>query len=399
MDEKSQCDELENFINGMLYQDEIDYLPRVENTSARKYITLMAEQSGLLGAYVLPEVYNGHMGREETEWTVSMDNLWKALYVLYDDGDIAYEETRIKDDPMYVWGDCQLQVKDFSINDDKEIDFTVMLCNKPYTGEWQAEYEEYFEKEISICPIRDPRGVDQVVLRDELKQLNERIDNLWVEHTVDTVTSVLSIYNPNAAAGLSLLTAIADGSASKSLDSITDFDGVEKYEEGIPATGIKVISGILGYSEAKNELLSQKDNLVLDGMTPWFYSAEVYTEGNEETYLSRNICDYDVIQGIKNWDRQGCASFVEGMTPAKYDAVMEQLKNKELSEEQYEALGFMVCGNTMQTKYNSVLEIDGELFLDCVRIIDSELGEGIPNSTPIRDQFQDKIGEMKENAR
>lgn len=411
--------ELEKLINAMLYQDENSCWEKNENFYVDTYLKLMVEQSGLLCKSNVLRIYDDNISREEVEWAISMDNLWKALYIHYDESDIRIAE-EYPGDPFYSKGECLLQVKNLSVDSNGDISLTLMLCNQAYTGENEEKLIVYNDMDFWICPEREVWESDQPRVRNKLREIDEEIEMLWQKQSLGTTLNVVGIFAPKTVAGIETAIAIAEGSPSDIIKNISNMELLEKYTAGTLKIPSKVLCGFLEHQEKKKELQSKKDEIALDGMVPWFYTVEKYIVDGTEYYISEDINDYKVIRGIMNWNEEGCSSFVKvGSGENVEDEIFEFLQDENnkirkdigkkspqeqeeekkelLSPEQWEALECMIYGvNDLKhpTKYNSVLEIDDAIFISCVGKLDKALEGAKYGTTGIRTYWHDMLKEI-----
>lgn len=243
---------------------------------------------------------------------------------------------------------------------------------------------------------------------------------------METTLDVLGIFAPKTAAGIEAALALAEGDAGDVVKNITNMELLKKYTAGTLKIPSAVLCGFLDYYETKEQLQSKKDDTVSAGMVPWFYTVEKYTVDRVEHYISADINDYKVIRGVKEWNEEGCSAFVYGFEgDSDIDIEEEILKKLEqndselkadnatktqdaelnagvLSQEEWDALNCMIYGvndPANPTKYNSVLEIDGELFLKCVGIIDNVLGDVTYDTKGFRTYWQDMLEEIGSNEK
>ena len=358
----------------------------------------MAEQSGVWKKNTITAIWEGGISQEEANLSANMDSLWRVLYNMYYEDRMLipdeFEEHQgysVEDGflPYYPSGESLLQIRDLRIDSYENIEFELMLCNEQWAGTESESFEEYNDRMIRIQPERDPSQVSQAILNERMMKLDEKIDNLWKEQTIDTALDVFGIFSPGLATGLKAAVDLMEKDYGEAVDDLTNFEFYEKYKLGIVSDGGEVLSGVIGYFEKAKEWQEQIETTEEDYMAQWFYCVDrchVDETMEKQIFLSKDVYDYNVIQGIKKWQEYGCGWFVVGENDEvtdeeSYSVINEELfhlieisdekrpEDDKITDEVKEVLEFMVFGSNTpghETSYKSITEIDDVLFMEAV---------------------------------
>lgn len=145
---------------------------------------------------------------------------------------------------------------------------------------------------------------------------------------------------------------------------------------------IVLFNGFLRYNQEKKAIEKEKERIILGSLTNWFHGMSLqHIDGKEGFYIVEDKIDDEIMVYIDKWNNEGLTAFVDLKELAKdsvnfiypykseeelREIIVDEINRKILVEEQNEAMTFMVKGwKAEDTKYKSVLEIEGELFMVC----------------------------------
>ena len=393
-DDNGNYIEFEDFLNSMLYQNP-DVLKGLWHTEA--YINLMAEQSGLLMQTVVDE---RGMKKAEADWIASMDCLWKSFYHYY------YSDMNIRlinfegDDLWYSKGETLLQIKNLDITSSKDISFVLMLCNQEYRED-SEDFMVYKETDFKSNIVRTPSMTEQEATAQKFRTLDEKIEMLWQQQTIGTSLELLSLFYPDYVEPIQDLLEKMDQDIADSFMKMTNSEVLEQLQSNTLEASCKTVTGFMGYFDERKSLEKEKGRIASDAMLSWFCSGYTYEAGGQKVYFSNSISDYDVLCAIDGWNEEGLSSFMDlrtlGTEPLDGDTLIKKINEGEsYSDEEKEAMKFMVGGKPKGTKYTDITEIDGELFAESVIKLDellTELSEP-QGEIDIRVYWQSQFGEF-----
>lgn len=363
--------ELEDFLNEMLYKD-IEQAP-YHGYYPEDYIELMAAQTECIRRSYTAVLFTGKVSGEEarkySRILGSMSSLWHTLGREVQEIEVRYLAGCTERYYTYQCRNVEACRNGISLE---------LFVTDKRGGEL---IQGYRSKELTASVIWSPSEVSGDYGLEELKKIQERTDTLWADYAVSTAIQLMSIGCPEAG---SVLTLLSDLYKDKSAGAFFQDAQAQTIDgKGMPdacKTLSSVLSGITGYQEAKQELQRSYEKEAHRNMLPWFYSADEYQKGGNDgdsVYIKDGIYNYDVIQGILKWNQEGCGAFIpsEEMSSEEISAmikkiIFKELDNSSMSQEKKQALKFMILGENPETKYHSILEIEEDMFLECVNILD-----------------------------
>lgn len=411
-DENGTCKEMEDVLNDMLGQ----------KNSAKSYLELLAVGSSIylagaelyvsdLCSQVLKEgngkyVYDMDIlesPEEQLRAIVAFHVLTKGLYLTYLEGDL-YDGVLSEWD--YHMQEYQGRLDGLSINGSQNFSVQLQLYDSK-TGETQKSTE--LETDIIW------RSINTLSERnmERLEALEKKIETELLKGTIDIVISVAGLAFPRTMgavqAGVDTVWGVSQGKASSALKGITNKEllgkGMSQGQKGAVGVGITVMA----YLEKGQSLSDEKDKIIRDQMVKWFYSGESYRINGESVYLGESICNYNVIEGIAEWNQYGCGVFLQEVLPWKgsVDDINKEIsdrvnnEHKDLSSEEKEAIEFLIYGNSRkgenkQTVYSSILEIEGEVFLKYVDTLSELIKQDLSNDHSIETAWLKYIEEKGE---
>lgn len=158
-------------------------------------------------------------------------------------------------------------------------------------------------------------------------------------------------------------------------------------------TVVVLLCGFAKHHQEKAALQKEIENLILEGLTPWFHPKSLqHVKGKSGVYILEDQIDEKVADHVNQWNDEGCTAFLDLKKLAEYSIeetcvkegdvalkkkIVDQINEDVPDKEKNEALRFMVEGRTADTGYESVLEIEGELFLDCVLDLNHHISEAL----------------------
>lgn len=363
--------ELQNFTNGILYTNEErcwenGYMPEdyLEMFCVRTYV-IRESHTALL--------FSGDLYGEEAEVLSrninDMYSYWYSLYEIMDIGDVKIAEN---DNHFYSRGDSYIQLGELEYDGSRLNYKLILYCNCSEDGINQdVNICEEVLQEVTITSKVEwtPSQVSGDYSLNEMHNLETEIDMLLGKHLIATVLDSVSIVLPEQKVGGKLL----------------ELTGLNVYE----------------YIKEKRELESSLSEEEKRYMLSWFYSANEYmVNGNVDNfvYISDGIYDYDVIQGIRNWNKSGigylliddsqCEHMSNMQLEEEYEKVSDDIFQRvlegpynygDLGEEQKNAVLYLIFGEdaVLQPDYNgnytSVLDIPYGVFCEAVNNIDEVL--------------------------
>lgn len=145
---------------------------------------------------------------------------------------------------------------------------------------------------------------------------------------------------------------------------------------------VLLLSGYAKYHQKKVALEKEIEGLILDGLTPWFHPESLqHVDGKKGVYILEDQITEKVRGYVDQWNEEGCTAFLDLKKLTEYstdekismeqeaslkEKIVDQINKEDFDEEKKEVMRFMVEGKTADTRYEGILEIEGELFLECV---------------------------------
>lgn len=405
IDKNGYCEELETFINSMLYQDENEPLGYYH---VDDYLKLMYTQSGKWREERIGDCYAGTIEMKDAKWYITMDILWGALYDQYCKGDICMPQDPLEGNAYYILGECMLQVKDVKVEGIDNIIFKLMLTDEAYKEE-QSDCIIYNQREITVKPERNSAKMSQLNTELKIKELEKEIDKLWLDAALESGTYAVDIVKPGTGAKIRMALAVLDNDLGGVIENGMDTEEFEnsKYAEVGPF--IKPVLSTYKYNREWEELMKDLNETQQNEIATWFYAADTYDvsyydlDGGmqlETVCMGQSVSDYATIQSIQQWNDEGFGGILQGHFPDKERAEIQDkivyiaeggtgiTSYKMLNEEEKAAFNFFVYGTESGTEYESLLDIEPATFLKCVTVLEDCLE---------KEEFRDYIGVTEES--
>lgn len=365
--------ELQNFTNGILYTNEercweTGYMPEdyLEMLCARTYV-IRESYTALL--------FSGDLhGEEAEELSRNINDMYSYWYSLYETMDIGDAKIAANDHHFYSRGDSYIQLDELE-HDGSRLNYKLILycnCSEDGTNQDVNTCKEILQEVTITSKVEwTPNQVSGDYSLNEMHNLEAEIDMLLGKQVLATIWDSVSIVLPEQKIG----------------GKVLDLLGPNVYE----------------YIKERRELESSLSEEEKRYMLSWFYSANEYVVNNNVdnfVYISDGIYDYDVIQGIRNWNKSGIGyllideSQCENMSNIQLEDEYEKVANdiysrvqegpysyNNLDEEQKNAVLYLIFGEDAVSQpdytgnYTSVLDIPYGVFCEAVNIIDGVLGD------------------------
>lgn len=146
---------------------------------------------------------------------------------------------------------------------------------------------------------------------------------------------------------------------------------------------VLLLSGFVRYHQKKEKLEKEEERIIMNELKSWFRSKSLYClDGRDGVYISEDQLSDKVLVCVRQWNEEGLTTFVnaENLVDKEGTRMSEELlkttlegeidKNTSLDMEHKEAMKFIVSGQKGGTKYKSVLDIEGRLFMESIYELD-----------------------------
>lgn len=147
--------------------------------------------------------------------------------------------------------------------------------------------------------------------------------------------------------------------------------------------GVILFSGFMRYHQKKEKLEREEERIIMNELKSWFRSKSLYClDGKDGVYISEDQLSDKVLVYVRQWNEEGITTFInaENLVDKEGTRMSEELlrttlegeidKDTRLDMEHKEAMKFIVSGQKGETKYKSVLEIEGRLFMESIYELD-----------------------------
>ena len=398
------------------------------------YLHMLAVQHGYLAQKVADEVikyYSGtnpdynrvnHTLKENLEAYSGMMAFWLTLDKMYSDLEPGHFtiSNLSKEDNMYTFHANGISTRNYSVE----------LYSHDVTTEviWNTEAANDFLNKSNMSDLS--KEINELAA----KYASDAFVGIAIALCPEAAVAVASAYGVSMLVGNNYSDSISSfvDAYNEAEDDIVGTSGVTRSQYAAGSAGLSLLKSIVGYFEERCKLNKRYEEMANSQKREYFYSAvgNIYDE-KDSNYLAAVLADYDTLKKMAMWQNEGIGSVLyqyaknisdnsdidaDDITLEEFcesngiddvedsqqvmDIIHKILAEKVLADverdgdkyvinnEQDRAVIYMIYGQDAEnymsdkgmytTGYNSLLDIDGESFLEAEGKISEAMADDIP---------------------